>query len=130
MHEAIINAIQPLLDSLQDEAFNTAIESVKKIFTKLGEGLKQSNAKIINIDVEAINKDILVEIASKHRVEGCSEVAAYKTATDDEYFIYLAYTKDKELLDESLNNFVVIRCESIARDVEKLFKDEQLIILK
>lgn len=130
MQEAIMNAIQPMLDSLQEKVINVAIESVKHVFTKFIEGLKKPNANIISTTVDTLNIQKLIEIASEYRIEGSTEVAAYKAATDDEYIIYLAYTKDKELLDESINNFVIIHCQSIARELEKLFKDDQLIILK
>ena len=130
MQEAIMNAVQPLLDTIQEKVIDTVSEALKQAWEKFASGFKNTDANIININVETLDQKKLVEIAAENKVEGGTEVAAYKVATDDDYIIYLAYTKDRELLDSKINNYVIIRCQYLARDVEKLFNNDKLILLR
>ena len=130
MDEAISNALSALWERLQETVLEKAGEAVKEYCKKFADGFKKSGANIITETHESLNQEKLVEIATRHRVDGSTEVAAYKVDTDNEYVIYLAYTKDKELLDENINKYIIIHSQSIARDIDKLFNNDQLILLK
>lgn len=130
MDEAINNAISALWERLQEKVLEKAGEALKEYIKKFVGGFNKSKANIIAETYESLNKEKLVEIATLHKVDGSTEVAAYKVDTDDEYLIYLAYTKDKELLDENINKYIIIHTQSIARDIDKLFNNDQLILLK
>ena len=130
MQEVINSAFSALWERLQETLLSSVEEKAKEILSKFTEGFKKDNHKIFTESVENLNKAKLVEIAAKYKVEGSTEVAAYKVATDDEYIIYLAYTNNRELLDSQVNNYVIIRSESLAREVEKLFNNDKLILLQ
>lgn len=130
MQDVIANAVIALWEQLQQRVIETASETARNVINKFINGFKQQEANIINISVETLTLPKLIEIASKHKVLGSTEVAAYKVATDDEYIIYLAYTKGKELLDPEVNNYVIVRSQIIGRDVDKLFNNEKLILLQ
>lgn len=130
MNDAINSAISALWERIQDSFIETVSETIKNTIKKFSEGFKKENQNIISESIENLNKTNLVEIATKYKVEGSTEVAAYKVATDDEYIIYLAYTNNRELLDAEVNNYIIIRTQSLTRDVEKLFSDDKLILLK
>lgn len=130
MQDLVIDALSQLFQTFQEKLTETIGHAVKESFAKFANGFKKSDANIITEQVDTLNKQTLVDIAARHRAEGSTEVAAYKVTSDDDYIIYLAYTKDKELLDTAVNNYIIIRSASIARDVEKLFNNDQLIILK
>lgn len=130
MKEFINDAVARLLENAAEKLMNSIEESIKQFFNRFIDGFKNSKYNIIVEDIEVLNKDLLIKLATKYKVEGSSEVAVYKVETDDSYILYLAYTKDKELLDETINNYIVINSGAISRDVEKLFENHKLIILK
>lgn len=130
MEDVISSALSTLWERIQEKLLDRVGDSIKHFFEKFSEGFKKNGANIIVESIEILNHKTLVEIATKHKVEGSSEVAAYKINTVDEYIVYLAYVKERELLDESINRYIIIRSQSISRDVEKLFNNDQLILLK
>lgn len=53
-----------------------------------------------------------------------------KTKQEDGYFIYLAYSKDRKLLPVANNKYLIIKAQALAKEVEDLFAESELIILK
>ena len=68
--------------------------------------------------------------AKKNIVSGATEVVAYKTSKADSFIIYLAYSKEKELLPVEQNRYVIIKAEAVSGDINSLFGENKLIILK
>lgn len=130
MQDAILNAVQPLFDAFQEKVIETVSDTVKQVWDKFVAGFNNRDANIVVIEFDTLDKGKLIEIAADNKVNGSTEVAAYKVSTDDDYIIYLAYTHNKELMDTSVNKYISIRTKSLARDVEKLFNNDQLILLK
>jgi F420-dependent methylenetetrahydromethanopterin dehydrogenase len=89
---------------------------------------KQVNTK--TEDLELLTKDKLTAITSNNIVPGSDAAAAYLKKGDDKIYIYLAYLKGRELIEESKNNYVIITADAISREVEKLFDEHELIIFK
>ena len=53
-----------------------------------------------------------------------------KVIEEDAILIYLAYSYDRQLLPPSDNNYLIIKSNSLDSDVEDLFNNSDLIILK
>lgn len=130
MDDLIENALSVLIENVREKISDTVCETIKNTWQKFIDGFNQTQANIETIELDVINKAKLVEIASINKVDGCTEVAVYKTITDESYLLYLAYSKDKELLDKQANKFVIIKSKSIAPDVDMIFKNDQLVLLK
>lgn len=129
MEDTIIAAINTLWERVQEKIVETATKTVKNKFKEFVDGFRKPDANIITVELELLNKEKLVEIAKSNVVDGSTEVAAYKVVTDDDYIIYLACTKERELIDSSINKYVIIKSKSLARDIDKLFDNDKLILL-
>lgn len=142
MEELILPVVNELKDQLLGELIPVIQEQVEKAITSVKKnaipfikdflkGFQSSgDYNTVYESLETLNKNRLIEIAKQHIVAGSTEVAAYKTETADSFVIYLAYTKDKELLDSKDNCYVIIKCEALAKDVTNLFGEDKLIILQ
>lgn len=95
----------------------------------LNDSNQKSSVKVTPIKEEFLKLDRLVEIAKANIVPNSNQIAAILKKGDNSTIIYLAYCKDKELLPEKDNNYVIIEAEGINREIENLFGDNELIIL-
>lgn len=134
IEELKINLYENIV-SVVEETTSKAMKAIKEKTKAFANGFmsgfknsNQQNTKLENVD--SLDKAKLVAIAQKYIVSGATEVAAYKSETDEAYVVYLAYTKDRELLDPEKNCYVIIKSNALAKDVAKLFGEEKLIILK
>ena len=82
------------------------------------------------LEVDILDKKTLVDFAKKYIVKGCNEIVAMKVIEEDAILIYLAYSYDRQLLPPSDNNYLIIKSNSLDSDVEDLFNNSDLIILK
>lgn len=81
-------------------------------------------------EVDTLDVQGIVTFSKKYMVNGSNEVAAMKEERIDEKIVYLSYLRDGELIPKSANHYVIIKAKSFALDVEGLFKDSNLVILK
>ncbi len=128
---ALFACLIPAIEEATEKAVNGLKDnhdSLKNGFVSGFKSSDSSNTKLESIDT--LDKSKLVEIAKKYIVSGATEVAAYKSETEDAYVVYLAYTNNRELLDADRNCYVIIKSNALAKDVAKLFGEEKLIILK
>mgnify|MGYP007102089888 CR=1 FL=1 len=86
--------------------------------------------KAFGKEVDILDIATLVNFAKKYLVNGSNEIVAIRKKETDCCFIYLAYSHDRELIDVEKNNFLVIKANSLADDVNSLFEESELIILK
>ena len=82
------------------------------------------------LEVDILDKKTLVDFAKKYIVNGSNEIVAMKVIEEDAILIYLAYSYDRQLLPPSDNNYLIIKSNSLDSDVEDLFNNSDLIILK
>lgn len=140
MNELIANIVESLQEKLLQDLLPIVEKKAEKFIATIKEcsidfikdflkGFQSSNENIIYESVETLNQNRLVEIAKRHIVPNATEIAAYKTETEDAFVIYLAYTKERELLDSKNNCYVIIKSGALAKDVVNLFGDSKLIIL-
>lgn len=89
------------------------------------------NVKITKVEKELMNKANLIEIAKQNIVPNSNEVLAMlNDKGKNAYYLYLAYSKDKEMLPQEENNYVIIKAEGVTKDLQSLFDGHELIILK
>ena len=89
------------------------------------------NVKITKLEKELMNKANLIEIAKQNIVPNSNEVLAMlNDKGKNAYYLYLAYSKDKEMLPQEENNYVIIKAEGVTKDLQSLFDGHELIILK
>ena len=96
----------------------------------LGKIQKASSSNVVYKIVPTLDKRLLIEMAGKNIVPGSNQVVAIKDIKDNKTFIYLAYAKNRELLDEKCNKFIVLESDNIDESVVELFENESLIILE
>lgn len=89
------------------------------------------NVKITKVEKELVNKADLIEIAKQNIVPNSNEVLAMLNDKGKKaYYLYLAYSKDKEMLPQEENNFIIIKADGLTKDLQSLFDGHELIILK
>ena len=100
----------------------------------LGDFVKNMTGEIKGIaygqEVDQLDLTTLLAFAKEHIVERANEVATMRVKEENGWFIYLAYAKNRELLPSDTNRYLILKANSLAQDVEELFKESELIILK
>lgn len=81
-------------------------------------------------EVDELDMETLIDFAKKYIVPNSNEIVAINTRKEDEFFIYLAYSKDRQLLKIEDNKCLIIKAKSLSKEVEQLFEESGLIILK
>lgn len=107
------------------------MDSVKgktKIF--IDSFLSVAKAKTHVVEADFLDKETIVEIAKKYLVPDSTEVALCKKIKNNTYYMYLAYTKDKELLPVEKNSYVIIKVKALSPDVIELFGENEFILMK
>ena len=79
---------------------------------------------------ELLDMKTLVSMAKQYVTPNSNEIVALRTKEDDGYIIYLAYSKDRQLLPTEDNNYLIIKADALDKDVEALFEESELVILK
>lgn len=134
--EYIREELKPIIEELKPKA-----KQMVKIFTKkvakdylpqlkkfVEDLLKSKNIKYESVDV--LTKSDMVSLIRLNKVNGSDGVAAYKQTKDEKTIIYFAYCKDRELIQENENCYIVIEAQKLNKDVEELFDESDLIILQ
>jgi len=141
MNELLKNVIETVTPEVKKQ-FSLL---VKKIGERLVDLFKNTNWKeilfddpdfpndinIIPIEKEFLTNESLLEIAKQYIVPNSNEVLAMLGKNSQKYYyVYLAYSKDKEMIPRNENNFVIIKTEGLSKEVLSLFNQHELIILK
>lgn len=123
--------ILPYLKEQGEKLFvNLKKELVPVLKDFLGKIQKANSSNVVYKIVPTLDKELLIEMAGKHIVPGSNQVVAIKDIKDNKTFIYLAYAKNRELLDEKCNKFIVLESDDIDESVVELFENESLLILE
>lgn len=126
--EMLRDALEPIFrDKIEDWKVKIKDEYIPKLKKFVEDILKSKNVKYESVDV--LSKSDLISLIRLNRVNGSDGVAAFKQQKDEKMFVYLAYCKDRELLPEETNCYIVIEANSLNDDVNELFNESDLIIL-
>ena len=135
--QEVVAVIKETLRGVGNLVVDTTLKPLAEEFTRIlnelfgNQDVQQELPKNMKVyDVDIISKDKLVEIARECMVPNCNEVAAMKkNGKGYECIIYLAYSKDKELLPQEKNFYVIINAKESSKSVDELFGKTELIIL-
>ena len=116
----VVNAIKDATTEYINERIGKFLESFKAA----------QNATIYNHNVVVLDLATLTEFGRKYRVSSSDGVGAMKVVKNNTNIIYLAYTKNRELIHNKENCYVVIQASALTPEVINLFEDYELIILK
>lgn len=126
--EMLRDALEPIIrDKIEEVKVKIKDEYIPKLKKFLEDILKSKNVKYESVDV--LSKSDLISLIRLNRVNGSDGVAAFKQQKDEKMFVYLAYCKDRDLLPEETNCYIVIEANSLNDDVNELFNESDLIIL-
>lgn len=91
---------------------------------------KTPSENFVYTELEMLEREKLLSIATENIVEGADEVYAWKKSENDCVIVSLAYGKDSELIDALKNRFITIKAMAVNAEVLQLFGNEDLVILK
>ena len=128
----LVEELLPYVKQQAEEVFRDLKKEMVPVIKDLIESFKNEKKKTDTIIIQEslLNREKLIAIAKKHIVVEATEVVAYKTSKSDSFIIYLAYSKNKELLPIEQNRYVIIKAEALSGDINSLFGDNKLIVLK
>ncbi len=91
---------------------------------------KTPSENFVYTELEMLEREKLLSMATENIVEGADEVYAWKKSENDCVIVSLAYGKDGELIDALKNRFITIKAMAVNAEVLQLFGNEDLVILK
>lgn len=107
---------------------------LESFFKKLDESIEETTPPIpqnvIFKEMEFLKKATLIEEIKKTVTPESNGVAALLKKTEKNAFVYTALLIDEDFIEQERNKYLIIKCEGVARDVEELFGENELIILK
>lgn len=80
--------------------------------------------------LDTLQKSDLVTFSKRYMVYGANEVVAIYHKEEDGEIVYLSYAKDRELMPEKQNHFVILKAKTLGEDLVDLFKDSEIVVLK
>lgn len=126
--EMLRDALEPIFrDKFEEWKVKIKDEYIPKLKKFVEDMLKSKNVKYEAVDV--LTKSDLISLIRLNKVNGSDGVAAFKQQKDEKMFVYLAYCKDRDLLPEETNCYIVIEANALNDDVYELFNESDLIIL-
>ncbi len=126
--ETLRDALEPIFrDKFEEWKVKIKDEYIPKLKKFVEDMLKSKNVKYEAVDV--LTKSDLISLIRLNKVNGSDGVAAFKQQKDEKMFVYLAYCKDRDLLPEETNCYIVIEANALNDDVYELFNESDLIIL-
>lgn len=113
------------------EKIGEAGKDLLPIITMMIEDLTGKNqGRVYGKEVETLDMPTLVEFTKKYVPAGSNEVVAIRKQEADGYIIFLAYSKDKQLLPVKDNHHLIIKAGNLAEEVAALFSESEIIIIK
>ena len=142
LKESLFEAAMPLVEKIIEQGVEILrkkgeeiIHEVTEEYLPLVEDFIKNmtgeiQGKAFGKEVDVLDMVTLVDFAKKYIVNGSNEIVAIRSKEADGYFIYLAYSQDRELIEMDKNRYLIIKAKQLADDVNQLFNESELIILK
>lgn len=142
LNESLFEAAMPLVEKIIEQGVEILrkkgeeiIHEVTEEYLPLVEDFIKNmtgeiQGKAFGKEVDVLDMVTLVDFAKKYIVNGSNEIVAIRSKEADGYFIYLAYSQDRELIEIDKNRYLIIKAKQLADDVNQLFNESELIILK
>lgn len=134
--------LESTISEAVEQSIKILVKNVGKVLTKIKEEYVPLLDELIkNLTGETkgiafgkttglLDMETLVSMAKQYITSKSNEIVALRTKEDDGYIIYLAYAKDRQLLPTKDNNYLIIKADALDKDVEALFEESELVILK
>ncbi len=87
------------------------------------------SSNIIIKEFVIMNKNDIVEIGKKYKVEGSTGMAALKEIKNDTFYIHFAFVNDRNLIPKEQNVYITCKSDGLSSDVKELFNKSNLIII-
>ena len=127
-------AIKAAIEALRQKGeamFQTIKEEYWPLVQTMFENLKGTfGLNVFGDEVEQLDKTHLISVIKQYMPKGCNEVVVMRRVEQEGIFIYVSYAKDRTLLEHDRNNYVIVKATALAEDVDVLFRESELIILK
>lgn len=124
----------PYIKSLMQEISNLVNKIKSEYIPILNDFVKNMTGEIkgtvMGNEVDVLDMPTLVSFAKRYIVRGSNEIVAIRTRESGCQIVYITYAKDRQLLDVSANRYLIFKAKSLAGDVEKLFEESELVIIK
>lgn len=142
LNESLFEAAMPLVEKIIEQGVEMLrkkgeeiIHEVTEEYLPLVEDFIKNmtgeiKGKAFGKEVDVLDLATLIDFAKKYIVNGSNEIVAIRSKDADSYFIYLAYSQDRELIGIDKNRYLIIKAKQLADDVNQLFNESELIILK
>lgn len=138
MIDGVVESLKPLADEALNYLKQNAGDLISKVTAEVApvfEGLvKNLTGEMKGIaygkEVDQLDLATLVKFAKDHIVKDSNEIVVMRMKEADSNFIYIVYSRDRELLPNDVNRYLIIKTKTMAQEVEDLFMDSELIILK
>lgn len=96
-------------------------KNVEDFLTIAEKIIPDANSSFEVVD-ETFTKDMLLNYVRKYAVDGANGMAVIFKSENDNDIFYFASVKDKELIDDSMNNYGAIKVtDGVKREVKDLF---------
>ena len=141
MYEDVLeSAMDYIRTLLQEELLDTVKKKIDEVLPKIKKEMVPTIKKFVKdllssksttaLVLDSLSMPELLQVARKNIVAGANGFVVFRAEKDNKCFIYLANCKDRELLDESINKYIIIQADSLSKEVEELFGETDLIILQ
>ena len=130
-------------DEIQDECikqynqllieFKEGIEDLKIALKEAINDINSPLEKARNLkkfEYEVLNKTIINDIIRANIVPGSNQVAVYRRLSNNKIIFYICYLKNNKIIENEDNIHIIIKTDQTTHDLEKIFNDNKLIILK
>ena len=108
---------------------HTAEKKAESFFCNINDSSKK-NPNILAIQEEFLTKDKLVQYIKENMIPQADEVATILKKDEKNIYIYTAFLCNGELVHQDENKYIVLVADGISRDIETLFENNKLVVLK
>lgn len=129
--EEAIPRIKEFLKTTGIEKIGEAGKDLLPTITMMIDDLTGKNReRVYGKEVETLDMATLVEFTKRYVPAGSNEVVAIRKQEADGNIIFLAYSKDKQLLPVDENHHLIFKAGNLAEEVSALFAESEVIIIK
>lgn len=134
MKEGLDQLVKKALSQLK-ECVNEVVSNIQQDYLPLlNDFVKNMTGEMQGIaygdEVDVLEMKSLIEFAKKYIVPNSNEIVAIKINEPDGYYVYMAYSNNRQLLPVVDNRYLIIKAGKLAKEVEELFANSNLVILK
>jgi len=127
-------AIKAAIESIRQKG-ETMLKTIKEEYWPLVQSMFNSikgdlGMNIFGEEVEVLEQAQLISIAKQYMPKGCNEVVVLRKPEPECIILFVSFAVNRSLLEQNQNNYIIIKSAKLAEEVDALFKDSELIILK